>query len=515
MLATASRFRNSSSKGCLIIGFAMLATASRFRPAETVSLFVLDAVADDVVAVCAANALADNGEAELLAIVGNTAPLQCAGAISVLNHFYGRDAVPIGAYNIHTRNATLIQQNPLPYVPDIVQRFDSPIKTSQDSAVQDAVSLYRKTLAAQPDRSVAISSIGVHTNLAALLKSGADEYSPLTGRELVAEKTFLLAVMGGGYPSGHECNLMGGGDQGFGLHNHYVASAASSYVAANWPAVSKIIWSGFGVGVKVQSGGAGFQRRCPVVAEPTRNPCAAAMINYENGPFKSRFSWDPLTTLVAVRGAAAGWTKECEHCNGVNAIDPNSGSNTWISKKEYMNQTYLKLLDGTKAGEVLDSLLCQKSKLNPDPAPTQMPRPHGMCVLAATAHAGAGPSMVGYGGGNYSAAWDGDVYTFYDYSEANGGWTEALVNQPSAIAHIEFYPRAGYLSRMVGGKFVGVKSDKSIVELGSGITSTPKLGWNKVNMLAEADVGEVVSVKSLGADGSYGNIAEVALYKKC
>jgi hypothetical protein len=28
----------------------------------------------------------------------------------------------------------------------------------------------------------------------------------------------------------------------------------------------------------------------------------AAMINYEGGPDKSRFSWDPLTTLVAVRG---------------------------------------------------------------------------------------------------------------------------------------------------------------------------------------------------------------------
>lgn len=33
------------------------------------------------------NALADNGEAELIAVVQNTAPLQCAGAISVLNNF--------------------------------------------------------------------------------------------------------------------------------------------------------------------------------------------------------------------------------------------------------------------------------------------------------------------------------------------------------------------------------------------------------------------------------------------
>ena len=51
----------------------------------------------------------------------------------------------------------------------------------------------------------------------------------------MAQKVRLLAVMGGMYPEGKECNLMGGGDQGFGLHNHHVASAASSYVAAHWP----------------------------------------------------------------------------------------------------------------------------------------------------------------------------------------------------------------------------------------------------------------------------------------
>ena len=34
-------------------------------------------------AVCMANALMDNGEAEILGIIQNTAPLECAGAISV------------------------------------------------------------------------------------------------------------------------------------------------------------------------------------------------------------------------------------------------------------------------------------------------------------------------------------------------------------------------------------------------------------------------------------------------
>eukprot|EP01051_Picozoa_sp_SAG22_P021453 SAG22_NODE_4738_length_1178_cov_2.215941_1_plen_158_part_01 len=145
------------------------------------------------------------------------------------------------------------------------------------------------------------------------------------------------------------------------------------------------------VGVNVQSGGAGFQAKCPAVAT-NRNPCAAAMINYEKGKDKSRFSWDPLSesscaarppacpparprdrlstdshdlrgvyndrnkhlalslsfsaaTLVAVRGAAAGSTHECTDCGaGRNVIDPATGSNKWVASPTTTNQTYLVLV---------------------------------------------------------------------------------------------------------------------------------------------------------------------------
>jgi hypothetical protein len=64
----------------------------------------------------------------------------------------------------------------------------------------------------------------------------------------------------------------------------------------------------------------------------------------------------------------------------------------------------------------------------------------------------------------------------------------------------------------VGGTFVGVKTDKTEVPLVT-IDNTPTLAWNPlpVSLLA----GEVVSVKFEAADGSYGNIAEIKLYRKC
>ena len=50
----------------------------------------------DVIAISVAHELQNHGEAEVLAVMLDTAPVSCAGAISVLNHFYGRDDIPIG-----------------------------------------------------------------------------------------------------------------------------------------------------------------------------------------------------------------------------------------------------------------------------------------------------------------------------------------------------------------------------------------------------------------------------------
>lgn len=48
--------------------------------------------------------------------------------------------------------------------------------------------LLRKLLASQPDNSVVFIAVGPETNLSRLLRSEADEYSPLDGKSLVAQK---------------------------------------------------------------------------------------------------------------------------------------------------------------------------------------------------------------------------------------------------------------------------------------------------------------------------------------
>lgn len=243
----------------------------------------------------------------------------------------------------------------------LVDKFPSPIKSA--SKVPDSVDVYRQTLSAAADRSVAISSIGLLTNLEALLKSRPDQHSKLSGYDLVAQKVKLLAVMGGKYPDsrrtggkypGPECNLCGGQDKGH-PGDKVTAHNASGYVFSHMPPEVRIVYSGDSVGASVQSGA--VLSSCA----PTNNPCRAAMINFEGGEGKSRYSFDPLNTLLAVRGAAGASCTACTNCSGVNIVDGNTGNNWWQKGPE-SNQTYTVLKNNFTAGMAIDALLCQTPK---------------------------------------------------------------------------------------------------------------------------------------------------------
>ncbi len=82
---------------------------------------------------------------------------------------------------------------------EIVRRF--PHRFQESKVYPDAVTLYRQLLAKQPDGSAIIVAVGPLRNLANLLKSPADEISPMDGKALITKKVKRLEVMGGNYPS--------------------------------------------------------------------------------------------------------------------------------------------------------------------------------------------------------------------------------------------------------------------------------------------------------------------------
>ena len=52
---------------------------------------------DDVGALACLHALADAGECEILATISSTRGNASVGAIEVINHYYGRPNIPVGA----------------------------------------------------------------------------------------------------------------------------------------------------------------------------------------------------------------------------------------------------------------------------------------------------------------------------------------------------------------------------------------------------------------------------------
>jgi inosine-uridine nucleoside N-ribohydrolase len=291
---------------------------------------------DDVGAIAIANAMADNGETDLLAIVVNTHSRWSAPCAGVLTQFYDRPAVPLGAIKPNTDDAG-------PYDELLVNMFPAPVVDGNKAP--EAVATYRNVLANVPPQSVTIASIGFLTNLSALLQSTADASSPLDGRSLVAQSVAKLVVMGGGYPTGQEYN-----------YNFYNDPPSAAYVVESWP--TPIVFSGSEVGTTIISG------NTLDTSVPADNPVRVAYDAYV-GSGAGRSSWDLTAVLYAVRGGGGLFAESGQ--GGTNAIAAN-GSNVW-QPGDAGNQSYLvKTASDAQIAAVLNQLLVQPPHL-PPPAP--------------------------------------------------------------------------------------------------------------------------------------------------
>ena len=134
--------------------------------------------------------MADSGKAEILATVASNKHELGRPSINVINTYFGRGELPVGAPKTIGVNLGSSQH----WADSIVSNYPHSIKST--SEVADAVDIYRKILSAQPDNSVTIVTVGFLTNLNNLLKSKPDNLSPLTGKELVIKKGKKVSLNG-------------------------------------------------------------------------------------------------------------------------------------------------------------------------------------------------------------------------------------------------------------------------------------------------------------------------------
>lgn len=262
---------------------------------------------DDVGALAVLHALADRGEAEILAVVSNRKEKQnaSAAAIDAINTYYGRPDIPIGT---DKDGAKLGRNGDSPYTPALRDEF--PHDALPDDRMPDALDVYRQTLAAQPDNSVVLCSVGALSNLEDLLRSGPDQHSSLSGAELIRRKVRRTLIMGGGFPrtARPETNLL-------------IDPSASVTVANEWP--GPIVWQGYEVGAALHNG-------ADLASTPADNPVRRA---YELRPYfqyraidYGKPAHDLATVLLAVRGIEKEYWDEIS--NGRVVVD-SDGHTEW------------------------------------------------------------------------------------------------------------------------------------------------------------------------------------------
>jgi inosine-uridine nucleoside N-ribohydrolase len=285
---------------------------------------------DDVGAITILHALEDKGEVKILATIASNKYEGIASVLDVFNTYFHRENIPVGVPKGKAVNIRDSQH----WTDSILAKF--PHKIKSNAQVPDALEVYRKILASQPDHSVTIVTVGFLTNLANLLNTNGDKFSPMNGRALIEKKVKLLVSMAGKFPKGKEFNLE-------------KDAKSSKSVFEKWP--TTIIYSGFEVGEKVKSG-------LPLIHNNKihNNPAKDVFkicIPMAQGDAEGRMSWDEITVLVAVKGFQPYYTL---HSGKIKV--GTDGSNGWDEKGK--GQFYLvEKQSPEKVQNIINNLMMQ------------------------------------------------------------------------------------------------------------------------------------------------------------
>ncbi len=222
---------------------------------------------DDVGGLALLHAMANNNEAEILAVCYNEVHPFAAPAIDAINTWYGRGDIPIGIFK-----GTLDKPDKSPYLEAVSKLPHDLEKVNTPSALE----VYQKVLGKQPDGSVTIISVGFVNNLANLLRTDPD---------LVSKKVKELVLMAGTTDGG-----------GFNLNRHNL-SFESQYIIENWP--TPIVFTDPGGSIYTGPG---------LKDSPVGNPVREAYYKFFHNDFKNRSSWDQISVLYGVRGLSEYFT---------------------------------------------------------------------------------------------------------------------------------------------------------------------------------------------------------------
>ncbi len=228
---------------------------------------------DDALALAMLHSLESRGEAKILAVTITKDNPFAAPYVDLVNHFYGRPAIPIG----------MVHGGKTPddgkYIRAVAERSVYKRRLKSGAEAPDATALLRNVLSGEADRSVVLVQVGFSTNLARLLEAPG-------GAELVARKVRLISAMAGAFPSGKK---------EYNVHTD-IAAARGLFAGSPVP----IVFSGYEVGENIRYPASSIEKDYAYAAD---HPVAEAYRAYMKMPY-DRQTWDLAAALYAVRPAA-------------------------------------------------------------------------------------------------------------------------------------------------------------------------------------------------------------------
>jgi inosine-uridine nucleoside N-ribohydrolase len=248
---------------------------------------------DDVLALDMLYKFVDQGRIRLLGISSNKDNPYSVPLLRIMNNWYGHPAIPLGKVRDGV-NSTADAKDYAHSVYDYQRNGEYVFRKylGDSSRIMESVTLYRKLLSGQADASVSIVSVGFSTNIARLLDSKPDGYSPLTGRELVKKKVKMLYLMAGNFNG----KLQGG------EYNVIKDSLAAKKVFDEWP--TSLVTSPFEVGITVLYPASSIEND---LNWADAHPLKVAYESYLPMPY-DRPCWDPTAMLYAVEPDSSFFT---------------------------------------------------------------------------------------------------------------------------------------------------------------------------------------------------------------
>ncbi|MFA6815725.1 MAG: nucleoside hydrolase [Lentisphaeria bacterium] len=300
----------------------------------------LDTDCDDAGALALLHNFEQEGACRIAAIICDAPTKHACLYASIVNAYYGRPDIPIGcagcskidSFDLYFQHRKKCEDADVLYNEKIADKYAHLLK--QTPTTEEAVTLYRKTLANAPDKSIDICCIGLLNVLADLMSSEPCIYSKLNGMKLIQRKINKLVIMGKGtFPAGKDS------------FNWHMAPIAAAKVLNHWPGI-KIITP---LGSDILTGH-------ELMFCKDNNPIADAYRFFLKNR-DSRPSWDPIAVLYTVFE-----DKKLFHLRKGFSIhfNPENGMHQWEQKED--SQTYLLEKNTTTENltSVIDHLLVPK-----------------------------------------------------------------------------------------------------------------------------------------------------------